>query len=187
MRIWIVVLSLLISSVTWARPAKTLAVPRDLQGWSEFDAFMKESERQHREVGWSYIISGVLVAAGGTLGSQSTDDVGSKLVFGLSAGLGVGAAGYGALKLMNGGDARSFYETLQGSSLSTVEKDELVRGYLMREKEKAEIQKKTRIVTHLVAAALNIYAASQEKEQTAKGFLQLFAGVNCALALAYTF
>lgn len=187
MKIWIVILSLVMSSFAFARPSKTFAVPRDLQGWSEFDAFMKESERQHNEIGWSYIISGVLVAAGGTIGSQSTDDVGSKLVFGLSAGLGVGAAGYGAVKLMNGGDARSFYETLQESSLSTVQKDELVRGYLMREKEKAELLKRTRIVTHLVAAALNIYAASQEKEQTSKGFLQLFAGVNCALALAYTF
>lgn len=183
----VILLSFIFVQTASARPKESSAVPRDLTGWGQFDDFMKEGERRDKEIGWSYILSGVLVAAGGTLGAQATEDVGSKMVFGLSASLGVGAAGYGIIKLYNGSESKNFYETLKESSLSLAQKDELVRRYLMKEREKDQIMRTTRIVTHLVAAGLNFYAASQEKDQNAKNFLQLFAGVNCALALAYTF
>ena len=172
-------------STTFAKPVLTQV--EDSSDWSSFEAAMVQARLEDREVGMSYLISGGLVALGGMLGAQTANDSTSKFVFGLSESLGVAGMGYGIAKLSYGNEYNSVYDAIRASHLSDQQKNSLVRVYLEKEKEKREAIKRVSFVTHLLLTAVNLYAASQEKDANSKTFFQFFAGANLALALAYTF
>lgn len=182
----IFITSLLIATPGFAR--KNLETNfQEVSDWNNFDRVMKEAEERDKRIGWSYLISGALVGIGGTLGAQNATDTGSKLVYGLSASFGLGAAGYGALRLINGNSYTSFYNSLRLSSLTPAQRDELVRNYIDQERERERIIKITRIVSHVIIGGLNFYSASKEEDKNTKTFFQFLGTVNLAMALTYTF
>lgn len=160
---------------------------QDVADWEKFDQAMKEAELRDRQIGWSYVLSGALVSIGGTLGAQNATDTGAKLVYGLSASFGLGAAGYGALRLINGNDYSVFYNTLRRSSLTPTQRDELVKNYMEQERERERAIRITRIITHVIIGGMNYYSASKEEDKNTKTFFQFLGTVNMAIALAYTF
>ncbi len=184
---FLLIFSLIFSLQSFARVQTDEVKYENVADWSHFEQFMKESEHRDHDLGWSYVISGVLVGVGGVLGSQASQDTGSKLALGLATTLGIGAAGYGVLRLTTGNDYTNFYETLRQTSLTPSQRDELVRLYIEKERAKEKAVQTTRLVSLLVASGLNFYAASQEKDRNTKSFLQIFAGANLAFALAYSF
>lgn len=176
------VLILLFPLLLRAAPA-----PIEASDWSEFESATLRLRAEDRRLGYSYLISGFLVTAGGLAGASSTGDSSSKFVFGLAQGLGVAAVGYGVARLSNGGEHDSFFEAVSRSGLSPGQKDRITREYLEREREKRGTLRKINLYTHLVIGTLQLASATQEKDPAAKTFFQAFAGLNFALAFAYAF
>ena len=181
------ILLLMIFSYSSAFAKPVLERVEESSDWSQFESAMIQARIEDQQVGMSYLISGGLVALGGMLGSQTANDSTSKFVFGLSESLGIAGMGYGIAKLSYGNEYNSLYDAIHSSKLSEEQKNSLVRVYLQKEKEKRESIKRVSFVTHLLLTAVNLYAATQEKDANSKTFFQFFAGANLALALAYTF
>lgn len=159
----------------------------DVTDWQQFDQAMKGAERRDRQIGWSYLLSGALVSIGGTLGAQQSTDTASKLVYGISAGFGLGAAAYGTVRLLNGNDYTVFYNSLRLSSLTPAQRDELVRHYIEQERERERVVRITRIVSHIIIGGFNFYSASKDEDKNTKIFFQFLGSVNFAMALTYSF
>ncbi|MFN7728717.1 MAG: hypothetical protein ACK5P7_06150 [Bdellovibrio sp.] len=166
-----------------AKPRKSLQA----SDWDSFQSAILESELEDRKIGWSYIASGVLVTLGGIVGASSSGDSSSKLIYGLSQGFGVAATGYGTARLSIGNDYNSFYDSIEGSSLSKDQKNSLVRIFIESEREKREAIRKISIATHSAIGVLNLYSASREQDKDAKTALQFLAVVNFAFAIGYAF
>lgn len=160
---------------------------QEVADWGSFDRLMKAANERDQQIGWSYLISGILVGIGGTIGSQNATDTGSKLVYTISAGFGLGAASYGILRLTNGNEYMPFYNTLLRSSLTPLQRDELVKRYIEQIKEREKMVRITRIISYATIGALSFYSASKEEDKNTKTFFQLLGTVNIALALTYTF
>jgi len=160
---------------------------RENTDWKGFDLAMQEAEIRERHEGWAYIASGTLITIGSFIGSERTDDTGSKFILGVAESLGVAGVGYGVAKISFGNDYNSFYEALRHTSLTESQRNELVKRYLEEEREKREVVRRTQMIAHLVVGAMNLYSASREQDETSKNFFGLLAGVNFALALSYTF
>jgi hypothetical protein len=155
--------------------------------WTNFDQYMHQAEKEDEKIGWSYVISGVLVGVGGTLGSQYGSDDATKVMYGLTSTVGLVAAAYGLERLYNGNNYTSFYQSLLQSSLTEQQRNELVANYIRNEREKEKRRKRIAMITNVVMAGLNIYSASQESDKNASTFFYGFAAVNLGLALSYTF
>jgi hypothetical protein len=160
---------------------------QEIADWNNFDFVMKAAEEQNKRIGWSYLISGVLVGIGGTMAAQNSSDTAANMVFGLSAGFGIAASGYGALRLLNGNDYTAFYNTLRESSLTPTQRDELVKNYIELIREREKNIRITRIVSNVIIGGLSFYSASREEDKNSKTFFQIIGTVSFAIALTYTF
>lgn len=155
--------------------------------WRSFEEIVEQARAEDRTLGTSYLLSGALVALGGVAGAQSAGDDTSKLMFTLSQSLGIAGIGYGIAKLSFGNQYNSLYDALRDTSLTKEQRDQIVRIFMEREREKQQSMKHIKIITHILLGAVNLYAASKEENSNSKTFLQFFGGANFALAAAYTF
>jgi len=188
---WLMIITMILSAgcPAWAFPndRERSKEIEDAGSWKAFDEAMARVREKDRETGWSYVISGSLIAVGGVIGAQTSVDSSSKLIFGLSQSLGIIGIGYGVGKLTYGHEFNSFYESVKATPLTPEQRDSLVQRYLKEEKEKRDAIRKIALYTEIASAALNFYSASRESDQTTKRVLQFLGGVNVALAVAYTF
>jgi len=174
------------SSLGWALDDREDQL-RASESWKTFQETMERIHQEERTEGISYIVSGALVTVGGLAGTQNSNDPGSKLIFGLSESLGVAGMGYGIAKLSYGNEYNSFYESLKTVSLTPAQRDELVRNYMLGEREKQRKIREISLFTFLLIGALNAYSAAKESDQTAKTVYEVFAGVNLAVGVAFAF
>ena len=171
---------LLVSSISFAE--------REEINWSTFEAQMKASNEKDRKEGISYIISGSLGLVGGLLAQSSTSDPLEKGVFILSQSIGLAAIGFGAEKWMLGDEQRIIYETLKGtSSLTPLQKSELLQSYYARKKEREIRENKIKAVTFGIISLINIYGASQAQNEAVKNGLYFVGTVNALAAVSFTF
>lgn len=160
---------------------------QDATDWPSFEKVAEQARKDDVTIGTSYLVSGALVALGGIAGANTAADDTSRFVFTLSQSLGVAGMGYGFAKLSFGNEYNSFYSALSSTRLTPDQRNELVRVFMEKEREKRAAVRRINIITHVLLGALNFYAASQEHDTQAKTFLQFFGGANLALAAAYTF
>jgi hypothetical protein len=155
--------------------------------WSDFDEFMREREEEDRVTGLSYIISGAIATVGGIAGYYSSQDSFSRGAYAITQTVGIMSLGYGASIYYNGNEYDSFYRAVRDSSLSPLQKTEILRRFL--ENEKAELKRSQwiRTGTHILLAAVNFYSANQEKDKDVKGLFQFLGAVNAAIAISYAF
>jgi hypothetical protein len=159
----------------------------DTPTWNNFDKFMHEAELQDKQIGWSYLASGILVTAGGTLGAQYATDDATKVVYGLIGALGIGASAYGLERVYNGNNYTAFYQSIQGASLTDVQRSELVSRFMEFEKAKEARKKKIAMISNYVMSGLNLYSATQEPDKNTKNFFFALAAINFGLGLSYSF
>ena len=157
------------------------------RNWDEFHVAMEKLKKDNKEKGTSYIITGTLVTIGSLYGIANNDNIATKLLYGLTSGAGVAAITYGFDDLHNGNAYNSFYHTLLESDLNTEQKNFLVQKYLQNEKEPIKQRKHIKMLAHLLAGAINLYSLSQEKDESAKTFFGVLAGVNLSLGISYYF
>ena len=157
------------------------------RNWNDFHLAMEKLKKDNKEKGTSYIITGSLVTIGSLYGIANTDNIATKLLYGLTSGAGVAAITYGFDDLHNGNTYNSFYHTLLESDLSTEQKNSLVQKYLQNEKELLEQRKQITMLAHFLAGAINLYSLSREKDESAKTFFGVLAGVNFSLGISYCF
>ncbi len=184
--LFMLVASLLMASTAYAK--KNIDPNfQEIADWNNFDFVMRAAEEQNKRIGWSYLLSGVLVGIGGTMAAQNSTDTAAKMVFGLSASFGIAASGYGALRLLNGNDFTAFYNSVRVSSLTPTQRDELIKNYMELIRERDENIRITRIVSNVIIGGLSLYSASHEEDKNTKTFFQLLGTVSFAIALTYTF
>lgn len=157
---------------------------------SNWEDFSKEIEMQKeidRKNGMSYLISGSLALVGGILGGNMTDDPAEKGIYTVFQTIGVASIGYGISVWQIGGEERSLYQTLQYSKLGSEQKSQLLRAYNFQRKERERKDHIIRAITHGLIAGLNIYSATQQKQDGLKNSLYFVGGVNLLASISFTF
>jgi|GEM_PF-5547013 len=155
--------------------------------WNEFTSQLDEQSQQRKTLGSSYIASGLLVAIGGIVGQQRSQDAPSRLVYGFSQGLGAFAFGYGLTQILVGEPNDSFHHALKSSNLSLSQRNQLTEVFLKQELERRELESRLNMITHSIVAGFNFYAARNETDSNTKsilvglGVLNLIVGVTIPL------
>lgn len=157
------------------------------RSWNELQLSMEKLRQEDGVRGWSYILSGSLVTLGGLAASQSANESTTKLVYGITSSAGVAAVVYGIAQLSYGNDFSSFYDSLRDTNLSETQRDSLVRSYMQKEQDRRDHVRRMQMIGHLIAGTMNLYSAATEKDQNAKTFFSVLAGVNIALGVSYAF
>lgn len=155
--------------------------------WNEFQTYITQQEEENRRVGLSYLISGGVAAIGGAIGYQQSDDILSRSVFVITSNMGLAAFGWGATYYFTSSEMSSFYHSLEGSSLTAAQKNEVLQRYLKREKEEQEKRRWIRVATHVLLAGLNFYSASQESDRNIQSMFYVLGGANTILAISHSF
>ena len=157
------------------------------QSWDEFQTAMEKLRSDDEQRGTSYIISGSIVTTGSMLSVQNTQDAATKLIYGICSSAGIAAITYGFAAIYFGNNYNSFYDSVKESGLSEPQRNSLVTHYLQNEQERRDKIRRMQMIGHYLAAALNIYSASIEKDANAKTFFSVLAGINVALGLSFSF
>lgn len=155
--------------------------------WDSFHNYMEERNEQDRVRGISYMVSGTIAAVGGVMGYNSSTESLSRGVYVIAQSVGVAAIGYGANTYWIGNEYNSFYYAVQGSSLSSEQKAELLHRFLERENDQRRKSTWIKVATHSFIAIANLYSASHEDDKTVRGVLHLLAGTNAVIAFSYAF
>ncbi|MBX2988979.1 MAG: hypothetical protein KF802_13910 [Bdellovibrionaceae bacterium] len=174
----------------WALPVTVFADEILYDGtaqWQDFENFMRNREEEERVTGISYMISGAVATLGGLVGYQSSQDNFSRSAYAIAQSVGIGALGYGASIYWNGNEYDSFYRAVRGSSLTPMQKNELLARFLSNEKSERRRARWIRVGTHTLLAVVNFYAASQESNRDVRNLLQFMGGVNAVIAFSYSF
>lgn len=166
---------------------KSIQNVRDTETWEQFQVEMEILRKKDRNRGLGYILSGIFVTGAGLVLSRDQEDQATKFVYGLSSAAGVAATAYGVSLVTFGNEYNSFYESLRKASLTPQQRDDLVRLYMAEEKFRRESNRRIEAVAHLVAGAINVYAASRENQRDAKTFFSVLAGINLALGVSLFF
>lgn len=170
-----------------AKEPPRLALELQTDDWKGFEEFIKETDRQDKVDGYSYLISGTLASVGGLVGFYSSTDTFAKAVYSISQTIGVGAIGFGGYKLFVGNENRVFYKALRSSNLSPGDRDLLLFNYrLQKGAEEARIRK-VKALTHGAIALLNLYNAMRETHDDLKTALYFIGAVNFFAAISFTF
>lgn len=184
MKILLVLVFFSISS--W--PQKVLETRvQNSQNWGDFKKAMDDLRLEDERRGTSYIVSGALVLVGSAAGISNTQDMGTKIIYGVTTGAGIAAITYGIVNIYYGNPYNSFYESIQHTELSESQRTALVKNFMLNEKERREHIRRAQMWAHYVAGALNAYSASQEKDNNAKSVLSVLAGINLALGISFSF
>lgn len=186
---FLVAAALLISNLSVAKPtytAKEKSV-HNSQSWSEFQQAMESLRAEDERRGTSFIISGALVTVGSLLAIPTTEDSAAKLVYGVASSAGIAAITYGISNIYYGHSYNSFYDSLKTSDLSDSQKSALVKSFMFHEQERIERLRRMQMWAHFLAAAMNGYSASVEKDTNSKTFFAAIATLNLALGLSFSF
>lgn len=181
----LILTTLLVQTTAFHAMAKEEENPNG--AWNELSLHLDEQSQQRKTLGSSYIASGLLVAIGGIIGQQRSQDAPSRLVYGLSQGLGAFAFGYGLTQLLVGDANESFYHALRSSNLSLSQRNQLTEVFLKQERERRELESRLNLITHSIVAGFNFYAARNEPDSNTKsilvglGVLNLIVGVTVPL------
>lgn len=171
---------------SWATKSPTTQV-QNARSWDELEMSMEKLRREDEIRGWSYVISGTIVTAGGLIAAKNTDDPAMKFVYGITGSAGIAAIAYGLASISYGNNYNSFYDALKQTNLSDAQRNSLVKNFMENEKERRERIRRIQMIAHFCAGALNVYSASVEKDSNAKTFFSVLAGVNFAFGLSYAF
>lgn len=160
----------------------------DVKTWNEFKVKMEQEERKDHLKGQAYMISGGLLVIGGIIGYHNAQNSVEKLAYSVSQSLGVGGIGYGAYLSFVDSEQRSFYRSVESSqSLSEENKNEIVRNYVLNKAENERSERITRIVTHSIVGALNVYNGLREEQNDLRQGLIILGGVNILAAISLSF
>lgn len=155
--------------------------------WQEFKAFVEEEEMENSRRGLAYMISGGLAALGGSVGYQESEEVLSRTIFAITSNIGLTAIGLGASYYFTGTEANAFYYSLENSSLSLKQKNEVLMKYLKYQREERERQRWIRVATHSLLAVANFYSGSREDHAQIKSMFYFLGTANTLLAISYSF
>lgn len=155
--------------------------------WNDFSKEVELQQQKDRRNGLSYVISGSLALIGGILGATVTDDNAEKGVYTLFQTIGIASVGYGAYTWQIGGEERSVYQTLQSTRFSAAYKSHFLQAYNLHRKELERKDRSIRAVTHGLIAGLNIYNATQQKQESLRNALYFIGGVNLLACISFTF
>lgn len=155
--------------------------------WDEFAKEVEKQKESDRRNGISYLISGSLALAGGIVGNAMTDDAAEKGIYTVFQTIGVASIGYGYSLWQVGGEERALYQTLQYTRLTPEQRSQLLRAYNIQKKERENKIRIIRAVTHGLIAGLNIYNASEQKQDGLKNSLYFIGGVNLLASISFTF
>ncbi len=165
------------------RPVTTLSTE-----WNEFDHKMKEKKQKDRVDGISYVVSGTLALVGGLLGQGASKDPLEKGVYTLFQSIGVASIGFGIYNWKLGDEDRWFYDIVESApSVSMQDRVAMVRSFNKTKASREKEQKFVRALTHGLIAALNIYGATQQTNESVKNALYFLGGVNTLAAISFTF
>jgi CTP synthase (UTP-ammonia lyase) len=182
-------LSLLSSvSVAYAQDKGREISLSEVKDWHQFKLRIEQQDHQDQVKGNAYMISGALLVVGGIVGYHNAHNAVEKLAYSVSQSLGVAGIGYGAYLSFVGSEQKAFYQSIENSkSLNDANKNELVRNYVDTWKENQRTERLTRIVTHSIVGALNIYNGSREEQSDLRQGLMILGGVNLLAALSLSF
>ena len=181
---------LLVTLLTVSISSTALAADEFKFDTAKWDTFAHEVEIQRekdRKNGLSYIISGSLALVGGIVGNSIAEDTAEKGIYTVFQTIGVASIGYGAYTWQVGGEERFLYQSLQTSKLTPEQKSQFLQSYNFQRKEREKRDHLVRAITHGLIAALNIYNASQQKQDSLKNALYFVGGVNALAAVSFTF
>jgi hypothetical protein len=174
-------------SVASVQRARAQEPSIDATKWDKFAREVNRQEDRDYYNGISYIISGGLALAGGIWGANIAEDSAEKGVYTLFQTIGVASVGYGAYIWKIGGEERSIYRTLESTRFTPEQKTHFLRAYRFERRERERRDRFIRAITHGMIAGLNIYNASQQKEESIKSGLYFIGGVNLLAAISFTF
>lgn len=164
-----------------------VVVDRDTQ-WSTFKDEVRQQIRRDKINGVSYIISGTIAFGGGLVGSGISDDEIEKGIYTVFQTIGVASAGYGLYVWSIGGIERELYSILGNAhGLSDIEKTMILRSYYRHKVQKEKKEKWIKAITHGLIGGLNIYSATQQKDDSIKTALFFVGGINMLATITYTF
>lgn len=155
--------------------------------WKEFRAFVLEEHERDQERGLSYMISGGIAALGGTLAYNGTEEPFGRAMYAITANVGIAAIGLGATYYWTGNENDSFYQAIEGSSLSPQQKNEVLNRFLTRQRQEREHRRWIQVATHALVAAVNLYSAHQEQNADIQSVFYFLGGANAILAISYAF
>lgn len=155
--------------------------------WNEFRQFVHVHQEEKERKGLAFMISGTLAAIGGSVGYHDSEEVFSRTVFAITSNVGIGAIGLGATYYLTGSEAQSFYSSIEGSSLSPAQKNEVLQRFLQNERRERERRKWIRVATHALLATANFISASQEDSDEVRSVFYFLGGANTVLAITYSF
>ena len=155
--------------------------------WNEFRTFVLQEQDRDKERGLSYMISGGIAAIGGTLAYHGTEEPFGRAMYAVTANVGIAAVGLGATYYWTGNENDSFYQAIDGSSLSPQQKNEVLNRFLTRQRQEREHRRWIQVATHALVAAVNLYSAHQEENADIQSVFYFLGGANAILAISYAF
>ncbi|MBX9769630.1 MAG: hypothetical protein K2X47_20300 [Bdellovibrionales bacterium] len=164
-----------------------LALELQTDDWKGFEDFIKETDRQDKIDGYSYLISGSLAAVGGLVGYYSSADNFAKAVYSISQTIGVAAIGFGGYKLFVGNENKLLYRSIKATNLSIADREMLLYNYRLQKGAEESRIRKVKALTHGAIALLNIYNAMRESNNDLRTALYFIGGVNFFAAVSFTF
>lgn len=188
----VLALMAIVASASGAAPAFAEADP-SASGevnvrWDEFAKGTVERIEKDRTDGVSYVLSGSLALIGGLVGQGLSVDPLEQGVYTIFQTIGIASIGFGVYQWKLGNDDRMFYETVSGASgLSAGQRDSLTTSYFGVRSNRDRQKRFIRALTHGLIAAVNIYGATQQKNDSIKNALYFVGGVNLLAVLSFTF
>lgn len=177
------IISLIIAFLVLQGPA--FATPS-----ADWARLLEKSEKENllqRQNGWSYIISGTLVGAGGLIGSSITEDPAEKGLYSIFQTIGIASIGYGFYLSRVDNEDTLLLKTIQSSSITSDQKFALWKAYQQRKAVRANREDSVRAITHGLIAAVNFLNASQQKQAGIRNSLIFVGGANVLAAISYSF
>lgn len=138
--------------------------------------------------GYSLIISGGITFVGSVVGYFASTDIFLRAVFSVGQNLGTLATGYGASRLLTLDELRFFREVVSNSgTLRPEDRDSLAESYDQLGRLEKSKERKVKMVTHGITAALNFVNATTFQTQELKAAFIFLGALNTLAFFNYTF
>ncbi len=156
--------------------------------WPQLVERMEQKNAGDRVEGISYLISGSLAMAGGLAGQELSNDPLEKGVYTLFQSIGVASIGFGIYRWKVGNEDRWAYESAAlAPGLSNEQRMSMMRSFYRVKREREKQERFMRALTHGLIAALNVYGALQQENESLKNGLIFLGGVNALAAVSFAF
>lgn len=160
---------------------------REPQSWQEVRQSLFAEREQRENRGLSLMISGGVVAVGASLGYRSSEDILSRGVLAVTSNLGLSAIAWGATVYWGQDDKDLIFKTLESSSLSLSQKEELWSRYHILKQHEEDQRRWIQVASHVLLATVNFYSATQESHPEVQSLLQVLGGVHLIWAVSLSF